>query len=207
MTMTNGEALELAAQAERSHFKAIARLFRAIIDGSLQILETTLSTLTVTTLTPTNVVFGGVTHTGSTGSIQKFVDVTVSSAEILALNATPKTLVAAPGAGRALIFEGALAFLDYGAAAYAGIAAGEDLSIKYTNGSGTAVGEAEATGFLDATADAIRYIRPTGAASGVSDITPVANAALVLHMLTGEITTGDSPLKLRVFYRDIPTTL
>jgi hypothetical protein len=47
-------------------------------------------------------------------------------------------------------------------------------------------------------------VRATGAASGVSDITPVANAALVLHMLTGEITTGDSPLHVRVFYRVVP---
>lgn len=140
-------------------------------------------------------------------SIVRFVDVTVSSAEMLALNATPKTLVAAPGAGLANIFENAVAFLDYNSAAYAGIAAGEDLSVKYTNAAGLAVGGCETTGFLDATADATRFIQAYRAASGVSDITPVANAALVLHMLTGEITTGNSPLKLRVYYRVVPTTL
>lgn len=133
--------------------------------------------------------------------------VTVSSAEILALNATPKTLVAAPGAGRILILEGVVLFYDYNSAAYAGIASGEDLSVKYTDGSGTAVGGCEATGFLDQTADAVRYIRPYTATSGVSDLTPVANAALVLHMLTGEITTGNSPLYARVFYRNVKLAL
>lgn len=136
-----------------------------------------------------------------------FVDVVVSSAQILALNATPVTLVATPGAGKALLFEGATLFLDYNSAAYAGIAAGEDLSIKYTDGSGTAVGGCEATGFMDATADATRYVQAYRAASGVSDITPTANAPLVLNMLTGEIITGNSPLKCRVFYRVLNTDL
>lgn len=134
-------------------------------------------------------------------------DVTVSSAELLALNATPKTLVAAPGAGQALIFESAIMFLSYAGTAYAGIAAGEDLSVKYTDGSGAAVAGCETTGFLDATADATRFVRATAAASGVSQITPVANAPLVLQLLSGEITTGNSPLKLRVFYRVVPMAL
>ena len=134
---------------------------------------------------------------------ERYVDVTVTSAQLLALNATPQTIVAAPGAGKALIFIGALVFLDYNSAAYAGIAEGEDLSVKYTDGSGLEVGKLEATGFLDGTADAVRF----GPASPVAGFTPVANAALVLHMLTGEVTTGNSPLKLRVFYRTIPSTL
>lgn len=135
-------------------------------------------------------------------SVQRSVDVTVSSAELLALNATPKTIVAAPGSGLAIIPISAVLFLDYNSAAYAGIAAGEDLAFKYTNAAGTQIFSVEATGFLDATADATRY-----ADAGASLLTPTANAAVVLHMLTGEITTGDSPLKIRFFYRVVPTTL
>ncbi|MDG4549870.1 MAG: hypothetical protein P9F19_01465 [Candidatus Contendobacter sp.] len=125
--------------------------------------------------------------------------VTVSSAELLALNATPKTLIAAPGGGKALILVAAELWLDYNGAAYAGIAAGEDLTIKYSNAAGATLATIETTGFLDATADALRYVEPTTTAA----ITPVANAPLVLHLLTGEITTGDSPLKLRLLYREI----
>jgi hypothetical protein len=140
-------------------------------------------------------------------NVQRYVDVTLTPAEVKALNATPKTIVAAPGAGKALVFDQALVFLAYGTAAYAGIAAGEDLAVKYTNAAGLQVASCEVTGFLDATANAFRLMQAYRAASGVSDIAPAANAALVLHMLTGEITTGDSPVKLRVYYRVIPTTL
>jgi hypothetical protein len=131
-----------------------------------------------------------------------YVDVTISSAELLALNATPKTIVAAPGAGKALVFENIQLFLDYNTTAYDGIAAGEDLSVKYTNAAGQQVASVEATGFLDASADALRYGYET-----VQDKTPVANAPLVLHMLAGEIATGNSPLKVRTFYKVIPSTL
>jgi hypothetical protein len=131
----------------------------------------------------------------------------VTTAQILALNATPVTLVPAPGANLALIFEGAMLFYKYNSAAYGGIAAGEDLAVKYTDGSGLQVGSCEATGFLDLTANAIRYINPYRAASGVSDITPVANSPLVLQMLVGEVITGNSPLFVMVNYRVMPTVL
>lgn len=130
-------------------------------------------------------------------------NVTVSSAELLALNAVPKQLVAAPGAGKALILVDAQAMLDYGTTAYDGIAAGEDLEIRYTNGAGQLVATIETTGFLDAVADAYRHIYPASAAA----IAPVANAALVLDLASAEIATGDSPLKLRVRYREITLAL
>lgn len=130
-------------------------------------------------------------------------NVTISTAELLALNATPKSLVAAPGAGKALILIDAQLMLDYNTVAYAGIAAGEDLEVRYTNGSGQLVATVETTGFLDATADAYRHVYPASAAA----ITPVDNAALVLDLAAGEIITGNSPLKVRVRYREITLAL
>jgi len=131
------------------------------------------------------------------------VDVLVTSAQLLALNATPKSLVPAPGASLANVFEGAVIHKPAGTA-YAGIAAGEHLAVKYTDGSGLQVTEAESDGFLDSASAQTRYLRPFNAASGAAEITPVANAALVLHLLSGEITTGNSALHVRVFYRIIP---
>lgn len=136
----------------------------------------------------------------------QFVDVTVSSAELLALNATPKQIVAAPGAGLAIILESVVAYKAAGTA-YAGIAAGEDLAINYTNGSGLELLEIETTGFLDQATAQTRHASAFRAASGIASITPAANAALVIQLLVGEITTGNSPLKLRVYYRVIPTVL
>lgn len=132
-----------------------------------------------------------------------YADVTVTSAQLLALNATPKQLVAAPGSGLMLVPELAILFLDYNSTAYDGIAAGEDLTLRYTNASGALVATVETDPFLAATADAVRVVWPTTAAA----LIPVANAALVLHLSTGEIATGNSPLKVRVYYRVLPATL
>ena len=129
-------------------------------------------------------------------------EVEVTSAELLALFATAKELIPAPGAGKFLVLKWAMLFLDYGGTAYGGIAAGEDLVIAYTNVSGVAATEIETTGFLDATADAYRLAYPhTGAVSVDSAMVPVANAALVLALLTAEIITGNSPLFVKGEYQ------
>jgi hypothetical protein len=141
-------------------------------------------------------------------------DVALTAAQILALNATPITLIAAPGANKAIIFEGAVVHKPAGTA-YAAVAAGDDLSIKYTDESGLEVGVLEMTGFADQTTVQTRFVRPIDArdvtlatnAGAPSSITPVANAALVAHMLTGEITTGDSPFRFRISYRVVDTVL
>ncbi len=133
------------------------------------------------------------------------VNVQVSSVELLALFATPKELVAAPGAGFALQFVEMLIQKPAGVA-YAGIAAGEDLAVKYTNAAGLEVAQCETTGFLDSTANQIRMVEKHKAASGDSSFVIVANAALVLHLLVAEIITGDQPLNCLVTYRVVDTT-
>lgn len=133
---------------------------------------------------------------GAAGAMQ-YAEVTLTAAEVKALNATPKVLVAAPGAGKVLEFVSATAILDYNSAAYAGVGATEDLAIRFTDGSGAIVSTTlEVTGFLDQTSDQLRTHKAIS-----TDLTPVANAALVLHMLNGEITTGDSPVRYKVNYR------
>jgi hypothetical protein len=124
--------------------------------------------------------------------------ITISSAELLALFTTPISIVPAPAAGYAIVPVDAVLFLDYNTTAYDGIAAGEDLVLRYTNASGGIAATIETTGFLDASADAHRHAIFSGL------IVPTAAAALVLHMATGNIATGNSPLKLRVRYRTVP---
>lgn len=131
------------------------------------------------------------------------VDVAVSSAEILALNATPKTLVAAPGANKALVLLNAIFFLDFNSAAYDGIAAGEDLVIRYTDGSGGILGIIETSVFLNQVTDTHRYMYPSNGTVARTEHTLVANAPLVLHMTTGEVASGDSPIGVRLQYATI----
>jgi hypothetical protein len=130
-------------------------------------------------------------------------EVTITAAQVLALNATPQTLIPAPGAGFALLLE-SVAVTKPAGTAYAGIAAGEDLSVRYTNGSGAELAQIETTGFLDQATAQTRTAYPYRAASAISSQTPLANAAIVLHLLVGEITTGDSPLNVLVNYRIVP---
>lgn len=130
--------------------------------------------------------FTGAIVTTATGAEQVAV-VSVTNAQVLALRGTPKSLVAAPGAGFCLILTGGQITIDY-TAAYTETAA--NLAVKYTNGSGVqASGSIEATGFADATADSIVpivAIQPTTSPA-------VPNAALVLHGLgAGEWGGGDA---------------
>jgi hypothetical protein len=132
--------------------------------------------------------------------------VTITSAQVLALNATPISVVAAPGAGLAVIPSRVMIHKPAGTA-YGGIAAGEDLVLKYTNGSGAQCSSVvETTGFLDQTTAQTRVAHAPGSMTTVAgDYAPVANAAVVLHLLVGEITTGNSPLYVRVWYDIVPT--
>jgi hypothetical protein len=132
------------------------------------------------------------------GIMRISADISLTNEEILALQTTPKTLVANPGANKALIFLGAELKLVYSTAAFANIAAGDDLNVRYTNGSGGIVGVGESTGFLDLTADAWMWINPSASPL----VTP--NAALVLS-LGGAVDTGGGTLKVRVYYRIVDT--
>ena len=118
--------------------------------------------------------------------------VILTAAQIKALNATPVQIIAAPGAGKGIVVEKALLTKSTGIA-YDGIAAGEDLTLKYTNGSGATILTAEMTGFLDSAA-LLMHNQP---ASG-SLVT--ANAAVVAHMSTGEVATGTCTVLVEVDY-------
>ena len=133
-------------------------------------------------------------------------DVTITTAQLLALFTTEITVLAAPGADKAIILDGVLIDKPAGTA-YDGIAAGEDLAFFYTDKSGLEVARCETTGFLDSSSAKFRYVHAFRAASGASQIIPVANAVLVIHLLVGNITTGTSDLRLRLFHRVVSTVL
>jgi hypothetical protein len=56
----------------------------------------------------------GVTSASIAEDVIQVAEVTLTNAEIKALNATPKELVAAPGAGKFIEFVGAVLYHDYG---------------------------------------------------------------------------------------------
>lgn len=145
----------------------------------------------------------------SAGEVQDYAvaEGTLTSAQILALFATPITVITAPGAGLANVIIDATFWLN-AATAYAGIAAGEDLVLAYTDASGAQASPIiEATGFLDQATAQVRHVQGLGLSGGTTgaDVAPVANAAIVAKLLVGEITTGTGVLKYRIGYKTIPT--
>lgn len=142
-----------------------------------------------------------ITHTQLASSVEKYADVTITPGQLLALNNTAQILVAAPAAGYANVPTRLVLFLDFATTPYDGIASGEDLAVKYTDKNGTQIMSVETDPFLASSADATVY-----APAPTTLLTPTPAAALVLHLLTGEIANGDSPLIVRTYYKTIPTT-
>lgn len=124
----------------------------------------------------------------------------ITNAEMLALRATPKELVAAPGAGKVLELLSIVLLFDY-TGAYTETA--DNMAVKYENGSGVAASETiEATGFVDATADTLTI----GVAKNdvIVAKSGCENKALVLHNTGGDEYGGGNAansIRFKVAYR------
>lgn len=144
---------------------------------------------------------GKVTITGD--GARQFAEVTVSSAELLALRATPKTLVAAPGAGKMLVFHDAMIIADNGTAYVVGT---NDFAIRYNNTTGDIISQTiDSAGLLDQTTDIMSYVGPIATDSK----TPKAdceNTPLVLHNTgAAEWTTGNGVVRVKIYYSVVTT--
>lgn len=130
----------------------------------------------------------------------QYAEVSITNAQMLALRATPKELVAAPGAGKVLEFVSAVLLFDY-TGAYTETA--DNMAVKYNDGSGAAVSETiEATGFVDATADTMTTARAK--LDAIVAKSGSENKALVLHNTgDGEYGGGNASnaIRVKVAYR------
>ena len=149
---------------------------------------------------------------GSTAYSQGLVGQTVTTltnAQVLALRATPITLVAAPGAGYFLEFVSAAFVLNYGGTQYT--ESNDNLAVKYVNGSGSAASATvECTGFIDVAGDAITLGHPITTEPLITAAGELSNAVLCLHNTgDGEFGGGHASSTLKVFcnYRIHATAL
>lgn len=120
--------------------------------------------------------------------------VTLTSAQVLALNTTPQTLVPAPGAGRAIVVQGIVGRLTYNSAAYA---TNTTMEFRYTNGSGTKVA-VDMASLLAATANKTQVVDQAAA-----EFTVLANAPVVVNAATGNPATGNSPVEFTVYFYEV----
>lgn len=129
---------------------------------------------------------------GILGVIQR-AQVSLTTAQILALFTTPVSLIPAPGVGKAISIEQVTAkVLSTGKTAFAGANAVE---VRYTNGAGTKLTASDlAAAWLNNATD--RADKVVGAAH-----TLTANAPVVAVVPTANPTTGTGTVTFDVLYR------
>lgn len=127
--------------------------------------------------------------------------VEISNAELKALRAAPKTLVAAPGADKFIELVSAWIIMDYGSNVLT--ESTDNLVIQYNTSGLDASAAIETTGFLDQSADMICYV--VGASIAGAAATSFVNKALELfNNGDGEFggnAGNDTTLTVKVSYR------
>ena len=128
--------------------------------------------------------------------------INISNAELKALNATPKELVAAPGADKYIEFISAWLILDYGTNVLTETA--DNLDIEYDDGTGPAVCTTiECTGFIDQAADQVMLAIPLVLA-GSTTAASIVNKNLALLSNEGDFggnAAADTTMTVKVTYR------
>jgi len=112
--------------------------------------------------------------------------IALTSAQIKALFTTPISLIPAQGAGTLVIVDEIILKNTFVTTAYAGANA---LEFRYTNASGAKVSADIASTFINLVATGYAYVRGL-----VSQLTPVANSAIVVTVPTADPITGDGTI-------------
>ena len=129
---------------------------------------------------------------------------TIANAACRTLNATPVLVIPAPGLGKAIADVWIHVKYIYATAAFDAVGADDDLAFKFTDASGAKVcGDIETVGWVDQASSGWRSTGPV-----VTTMTPVENAGIVAHILTGEIygAAGGGSLVVRATYRIVNLT-
>lgn len=125
---------------------------------------------------------------------------TIANAAVRTLNATPVTVIAAPGAGKSIQLVGCDVMLDYATAAFDAVGANDFLQLQFASGDVLTLNKSP-IGFGDATADAWMRLEP-------NSVIYSANAAVQATIGTGEwyAAAGGGDLVFTIAYRVVTLT-
>lgn len=137
---------------------------------------------------------------GSIGFSAQSETVTITSAQLLALHATPITLIAAPGAGQMILLQQASMEYVFNTTAYT-VPVGANLRLLIN---GVTVGtDIAATGLLDQVANTIGYARAANQTTGIATATLANQPLTITNTNATEFTLGDGTLVVNVLYNII----
>ncbi len=131
----------------------------------------------------------------------------LTDAQVRAMAATPIVVVAAPTDGTANVLVAVHIVLGRPTNSYDDAAADGNINFIYASGADGSAGldDIEADTFIDAAADAARYIT---AQSPVGEVTPVADATILIDNDGAEFTsaadTTANTLSIRAYFRNVP---
>jgi len=158
----------------------------------------TINGATVGATTPAAGTFTSVTLGTVAGGESISAQVTaLSTAQVVALRASPITVVTAGGANTWIEVLSVVLTYDYATAAFT-VAADEDLVIEYADGTDI-TGSIESAAFLDQVDDEIRYYIPTFASASDPEA-QINNAVRIFNTGAGEIADGGGVVDVRVVY-------
>ena len=134
----------------------------------------------------------------------KFVDMQLTSTQILALHTAAIDVIPAQGAGNVAIPIGGIMSYDHGETEYDdNPAAATNFVFKYGAGD-ICCGKVPVDGFCNAAADKIAYFGGEASLTGL--VSATADTAITVT-LGGAITNGDGPINIRVAYAVLPSGL
>lgn len=138
--------------------------------------------------------------------VDQVAQVNLTAAQVKALNTTPITLIAAPGATSMILVKEVLATMVYGTATYSCNAGGFDIKYK-SDASGAACGAVLTQAFVQA-GSGTNFAHVRGSATLITDVTAnLANQPVVIQAHTSDPTTGDSIIKVKIYYRVVAVPL
>lgn len=125
---------------------------------------------------------------------QGFLQVALSAAQILGMNATPVSLIATPGAARIIVVDHIVLKMVRTSTQFA---SGGAVEWRYTNGAGAKV-SADVSASVVTGAAGTAYSAVRGV---TTELVPVADAAIVVTNATGAFTTGTGVGQVSITYR------